>query len=138
MDTGVHRHQLDNGLRVLVQHDPGSPVVGVGVNYDVGSRSEPVDRGGFAHLFEHLMFAGSESLPRLGHARLVQGSGGSYNGMTHRDHTCYVQVLPVEALSRALFAEADRDRAPRITGADLDREIAVVTEEVRGKVLRRP
>jgi zinc protease len=136
--SGVYRHRLANGLRVVVEYDPETAVVGVAMNYDVGSRSEPPDRGGFAHLFEHLMFSGSASLPRLGHARLIQGSGGSYNGMTQRDHTCYVQVVPVEALARALFVEADRARGIRLTAADLAREVAVVTEEVRGKVLARP
>ena len=74
-DYPVDRFVLDNGLRVLFAPDRGAGVVGVSVHYDVGFRSEPAGRTGFAHLFEHLMFQGSESLPKLEHFRLVQSSG---------------------------------------------------------------
>jgi predicted Zn-dependent peptidase len=84
----LHRFTLPNGLRVLLAPDRASPVVGVAVHVDVGFRSEPVGRTGFAHLFEHLMFQGSESLEKLAHFRHVQGSGGTFNGSTHQDYTC--------------------------------------------------
>src|SRR5690348_9423989 len=81
----VH-HTLDNGLRVLLAPDRSAPVVGVAVLYDVGMRSEPVGRTGFAHLFEHLMFQGSANLEKLEHFRYVQSSGGTFNGSTHLDY----------------------------------------------------
>ena len=133
----VH-HTLDNGLHVLLAPDRSSPVVGVGVYYDVGIRSEPEGRTGFAHLFEHLMFQGSANLEKLAHFRYVQSSGGTFNGSTHLDYTNYFEVLPSNALSRGLFLEADRMRSPRITGENLANQIAVVKEEIRVNVLNRP
>ena len=92
---------------------PSSPVVAVAVYYDVGIRSEPEGRTGFAHLFEHLMFQGSANLEKLAHFRYVQSSGGTFNGCTHLDYTNYFEVLPSNALSSAaLFLEADRMRTP--------------------------
>jgi predicted Zn-dependent peptidase len=134
----IHRATLANGLRVLVVPDPATPVVAVAVHVDVGFRSEPEGRTGFAHLFEHLMFQGSESLEKLAHFRIVQGSGGSFNGSTHQDYTDYFQVLPAAALERALFLEADRLRAPRLTEENLRNQVDVVKEEIRLNVLNRP
>lgn len=134
----LHRLTLDNGLRVVLAPDQQAPVVGVSVHYDVGFRSEPEGRTGFAHLFEHLMFQGSESLEKLAHFRHVQSSGGIFNGSTHPDYTDYFQVLPSAALERALFLEADRMRAPRLTSQNLANQIDVVKEEIRLNVLNRP
>ncbi len=131
-------HTLDNGLRVLLAPDRSAPVVGVAVYYDVGIRSEPEGRTGFAHLFEHLMFQGSANLEKLAHFRYVQSSGGTFNGSTHLDYTNYFEVLPSNALSRGLFLEADRMRSPRITEENLANQIAVVKEEIRVNVLNRP
>jgi zinc protease len=144
VDPQLHRVTLPNGLRVVLAphsaEDPASsgPVVGVSVHYDVGFRSEPEGRTGFAHLFEHLMFQGSESLEKLAHFRHVQGSGGTFNGSTHQDYTDYFQVLPSAALERALFLEADRMRAPKITEENLRNQVDVVKEEIRLNVLNRP
>ncbi|MDX8037097.1 pitrilysin family protein [Lentzea sp. BCCO 10_0856] len=134
----LHRFTLPNGLRVVLAPDASAPVVGVSVHYDVGFRSEPEGRTGFAHLFEHLMFQGSESLEKLAHFRHVQSSGGTFNGSTHPDYTDYYQVLPSAALERALFLEADRMRAPKITDENLRNQIDVVKEEIRLNVLNRP
>ncbi|SDC98268.1 M16 family metallopeptidase [Actinokineospora iranica] len=134
----LHRHTLPNGLRVVLAPDSTSPVVGVSVHYDVGFRSEPEGRTGFAHLFEHLMFQGSESLEKLAHFRHVQSSGGTFNGSTHPDYTDYFEVLPSAALERALFLEADRMRAPKLTEENLRNQIDVVKEEIRLNVLNRP
>jgi zinc protease len=134
----LRRTTLDNGLRVVLALDTSAPVVAVSVHFDVGFRSEPVGRTGFAHLFEHLMFQGSESLPKLAHFRLVQGSGGTFNGSTHFDYTDYYQVLPSAALERALFLEADRMRAPTISEENLRNQVDVVKEEIRLNVLNRP
>ncbi|KAA9155024.1 insulinase family protein [Amycolatopsis acidicola] len=134
----IIRFTLDNGLRVVLAPDATAPVVGVSVHYDVGFRSEPEGRTGFAHLFEHLMFQGSESLEKLAHFKLVQSSGGTFNGSTHPDYTDYFEVLPSAALERALFLEADRMRAPKLTQENLANQIDVVKEEIRLNVLNRP
>nr|WP_205862432.1 pitrilysin family protein [Planosporangium thailandense] len=129
---------LSNGLRVVLSPDRTAPVVGVAVVYDVGIRSEPEGRTGFAHLFEHLMFQGSENLEKLAHFRYVQGSGGTFNGSTHFDYTDYFETLPANALERALFLEADRMRGPRLTEENLRNQVDVVKEEIRVNVLNRP
>jgi predicted Zn-dependent peptidase len=134
----LHRETLPNGLRVVLAPDRSTLVVAVSVHYDVGFRSEPNGRTGFAHLFEHLMFQGSESLAKLAHYRHVQASGGVTNGTTHFDYTAYYEVLPSAALERALFLEADRMRAPRITAENLRNQVDVVKEEIRLNVLNRP
>jgi predicted Zn-dependent peptidase len=129
---------LPNGLRVVLAQDRSAPVVGVAVVYDVGIRSEPEGRTGFAHLFEHLMFQGSENLEKLAHFRHVQGAGGTFNGSTHLDYTDYFEILPSNALERALFLEADRMRGPRLTEENLRNQVDVVKEEIRVNVLNRP
>lgn len=134
LETGfpVERFTLDNGLRVVVSPDHQAPVVGVAVVYDVGVRAERPGRSGFAHLFEHLMFHG----PR--HARQIQGAGGSFGGSTHADFTVYRQTLPVRALERALFLEAERMRGPVLTDAELRSQVEVVKQETRTKLRNRP
>ncbi|WP_430780916.1 M16 family metallopeptidase [Actinoplanes sp. G11-F43] len=134
----VERLTLGNGLRVVLSPDRSAPVVGVAVVYDVGIRSEPEGRTGFAHLFEHLMFQGSANLEKLAHFRHVQGAGGSFNGSTHLDYTDYYEVLPSGGLERALFLEADRMRGPRLTEENLRNQVDVVKEEIRVNVLNRP
>ncbi len=134
----LERFTLDNGLRVVLAPDRGAGVVGVAVHYDVGFRSEPEGRTGFAHLFEHLMFQGSESLPKLEHPRIVQSSGGTFNGSTHFDYTDYYELLPAAGLERGLFLEADRMRAPMINAENLANQVDVVSEEIRLNVLNRP
>jgi zinc protease len=134
----VERFTLPNGLRVVLTPDRSAPVIGVAVVYDVGIRSEPEGRTGFAHLFEHLMFQGSENLEKLAHFRIVQGSGGTFNGSTHLDYTDYFETLPSSALERALFLEADRMRGPKLTEENLRNQVDVVKEEIRVNVLNRP
>lgn len=134
----MERFTLGNGLRVVVAPDRSAPVVGIAVVYDVGIRSEPEGRTGFAHLFEHLMFQGSENLEKLAHFRHVQGAGGTFNGSTHLDYTDYYETLPSNALERALFLEADRMRGPRLTEENLRNQVDVVKEEIRVNVLNRP
>ncbi len=129
---------LPNGLRVVLAPDRSAPVVGIAVLYDVGFRSEPEGRTGFAHLFEHLMFQGSANLEKLEHFRYVQSSGGTFNGSTHPDYTNYFEALPSNALERGLFLEADRMLSPRINEENLANQIAVVKEEIRVNVLNRP
>ncbi|HIW62021.1 MAG TPA: insulinase family protein [Candidatus Stackebrandtia excrementipullorum] len=134
----IEQYRLPNGLRVVLSPDRGVPVVGVAVVYDIGIRMEPQGRTGFAHLFEHLMFQGSANVAKLEHMSYVQGSGGTLNGSTHLDYTDYYEMLPSNALERALFLEADRMRGPAITEENLANQIDVVKEEIRVNVLNRP
>jgi predicted Zn-dependent peptidase len=134
----IERARLDNGLRVVVLPDRASPVVAVAVYYDVGMRSEPEGRTGFAHLFEHLMFQGSENLGKTEHFTYVQGSGGTLNGSTHVDYTNYFEVLPSSATELALFLEADRMRSVALTQENLENQVAVVQNEIRVNVQNRP
>jgi len=132
------RTSLANGLRVVIAPNASAPVVGVAVYYDVGFRSEPEGRTGFAHLFEHMMFQGSARVGKMEHPRLVQGAGGSMNGSTHPDFTNYYQAVPSNALDLTLWLEADRMRSPALTAENLTNQIAVVQNEIRVNVLNRP
>jgi zinc protease len=134
----IERFTLGNGLRVVLSPDRKDPVTGVAVVYDVGVRSETPGQSGFAHLFEHLMFQGSVNLAKLVHSRLIQGSGGTFNGSTHLDYTEYFETVPSHALERVLFLEADRMRGIRLTEKNLRNQVDVVKEEIRAKVLNRP
>jgi predicted Zn-dependent peptidase len=134
----VERFTLANGLRVVVAPDRSAPTVGIVVSYDVGFRSEPEGRTGFAHLFEHLMFQGSVSLAKGEADRLIEGNGGIMNGSTHPDFTNYISQLPSNALELGLFLEADRMHGPRLTEENLRNQIDVVKEEIRVNVLNRP
>lgn len=138
MKATVETATLANGLRVVALPDPSTPVVAVAVHYDVGFRSEPPGATGFAHLFEHLMFQGSENLDKGELPRLIQGSGGIFNGFTRPDATVYFEQLPAGALELAIFCEADRMRAPQITEENLANQVSVVKEEIRVNVLNQP
>jgi zinc protease len=117
---------------------PGIPVVTVDVTYDVGSRVEPPGKTGFAHLFEHLMFEGSENVGKGEHFRLVADAGGSMNGTTSEDRTNYFETLPAECLALGLFLEADRMRALDLTQEKLDNQREAVKEEKRLRVDNQP
>src|SRR6185503_5494078 len=123
--------RLDNGLSVVIASQPGIPVVTVDVTYDVGSRVEEAGKTGFAHLFEHLMFEGSENVGKGEHFRLVAEAGGSMNGTTSEDRTNYFESLPVECLELGLFLEADRMRALELSQSKLDNQREAVKEEKR-------
>ena len=131
-------HHAGQRLAVVLAPDRSAPVVGIAVLYDVGFRSEPEGRTGFAHLFEHLMFQGSVNLEKLEHFRYVESSGGTFNGSTHFDYTNYFEALPSNALERGLFLEADRMRGPRITEENLANQLDVVKNEIRVNVMNRP
>lgn len=138
LGLSVTRAVLANGLRVVIVPERGTGAVAVAVHYAIGYRNEPQGRAGFAHLFEHLMFQGSEQVEKLAHFRFVQAAGGSCNAVTSRDHTCYYQVAPAAALARMLFLEADRMRAPLFTPANLANQVAVIREEIGRNVTGRP
>jgi predicted Zn-dependent peptidase len=122
---------LPNGLRVIIAEDHAAPVFSVVVNYDVGSRNEREGRTGFAHLFEHMMFKGSENVGQGEHPYLMFMNGGNMNGTTNRDRTMYYETLPANQLDLALFLEADRMRSLAITKENLDNQINAVQEERR-------
>ena len=100
--------RLANGLRLIVHEDPGEPVVAVHLMVHVGSRHDPPGRTGLAHLFEHILFQGSEHVPSGAHFRHVQDAGGTLNGSTSFDRTNYFETLPSNALELALWLESDR------------------------------
>ena len=130
--------RLKNGLRVIVSADRSAPVVSVAVAYNVGSRNERSGRTGFAHLFEHLMFKGSENVADGEHASLIENYGGNHNGQTDKDHTIYFEQVPSNQLDMVLFLEADRMRAPAITRENVDNQREAVKEERRLRVDNQP
>ncbi|MFI1254196.1 insulinase family protein [Streptomyces netropsis] len=134
----VCKATLGNGLRVVIEHRPGSPRTGICVHYGVGYRSERPEREGFAHLFEHLMFRGSASLPPGRFYEHIHPLGGQANGTTHQDYTDYHQLVPAAALERALFSEADRMRAPVFTEHTLAEQLDGIEEEIHQAVTARP
>src|ERR1044072_3224914 len=122
---------LKNGLRVITVEDHSAPVVAVSITYNVGSRNETQGRTGFAHLFEHMMFKGSENVGSGEHFLLVFNNGGNMNGTTNEDRTNYFEVLPANQLDLALFLESDRMRSLAITKENLDNQRNAVQEERR-------
>jgi zinc protease len=130
--------RLKNGLRVIVSPDRAAPVVSVAVAYNVGSRDEREGRTGFAHLFEHMMFKGSENVADGELAALVENYGGNHNGQTDKDHTIYFEQVPANQLDMVLFLEADRMRSPAITKDNIDNQREAVKEERRLRVDNQP
>src|SRR3954469_18789526 len=127
-----------NGLKVVLSPDKTAPTVAIGVYYNIGFRIEPQNRTGFAHLFEHMMFQGSEHVGKFEHVRIVNENGGTLNGSTRFDHTNYFEVMPSNALELAMWLEADRMRSLKITPETLKNQQDVVSEEVRVNVLNQP
>jgi zinc protease len=134
----VESRTLRNGLRVVVSPARTAPLVTVGVYYNIGFRLEPQGRSGFAHLFEHMMFQGSENAGKMVHIKLINSSGGLLNGSTHYDVTNYYEAVPSNALERVLWLEADRMRALKVDDENLRNQRDVVKEEVRVNVLNQP
>ena len=129
---------LDNGLRVIISEDHYAPVFGIAVSYKVGSRDERQGRTGFAHLFEHMMFKGSENVGPGEHFYLIFTKGGSMNGTTNNDRTLYFEIMPKNQLDLALFLEADRMRSLRVTKENLENQRQAVKEERRLGVDNQP
>ena len=130
--------RLKNGLRLIVSEEHAAPMFSIVVNYNVGSRDERKGRTGFAHLFEHMMFKGSENVGPGEHPYLMFMNGGSMNGTTNKDRTMYYESLPANQLDLALFLEADRMRSLAITKANLDNQRNAVQEERRLGVDSQP
>ncbi|MBV9772675.1 MAG: insulinase family protein [Gemmatimonadetes bacterium] len=140
MQIPIETYTLPNGLRVVLSEDHASPVVAVNLWYDVGSRNERPGRTGLAHLFEHLMFQGSENVPANEHISSVERVGGSVNGSTWLDRTNYYETVPASRLELALWLEADRMGffLPAITQEKLDNQRSVVKNERRQRVDNQP
>lgn len=132
-ELAVVEHRLDNGLTLLVHEDRNAPVAGVYVWYRVGSKDESPGRKGFAHLFEHLMFTGTEHYDGEFFAPLLEVGATAINGTTSVDRTDYFQTVPTPALDRALWLESQRMGyfIDAVTQEKLDREIDVVKNEYR-------
>jgi len=134
----VEYYKLKNGLKVVLSQDKTAPTVVVAVYYNIGFRIEPKDRTGFAHLFEHMMFQGSENLGKMEFIKLVQQNGGILNGSTRFDFTNYFEVMPSHKLETVLWAEADRMKGLSITQENLTNQQGVVKNEVKVNVLNQP
>jgi zinc protease len=136
----LRERTLDNGLRVIVQEDHTTPVVSVHAMYHVGSKHERPGRTGFAHLFEHLMFQGSEHVRDEAHFKFVQDAGGALNGSTWFDRTNYFETLPSNDLELGLWLESDRMGffESAITQEKLDNQRDVVKNERRQSYENRP
>ena len=132
------KHTLDNGLDIIVHEAHQVPIVAVNVWYHVGSKNERPGRTGFAHLFEHLMFEGSEHHPG-GYFPPLQQAGGLLNGSTNTDRTDYWEVVPTEAAHLALWMEADRMGwlLPAVTAERFEAQRGVVLNELENNSLAK-
>jgi predicted Zn-dependent peptidase len=137
-EISIEQFTLANGLRVVLSEDHSVPVVSVSVYYDVGSRNEREGRTGFAHLFEHMMFQGSENVPKAGHFQYIFNNGGTMNGTTSSERTNYYETLPANQLPLALWLESDRMRSLKVTQENLDNQRDAVKEEKRLNYDNRP
>jgi zinc protease len=134
----VEQFTLANGLRVVLSPDDSIPVVSVAVYYDVGSRNEREGRSGFAHLFEHMMFQGSENVGKTEHFQYIMKAGGTMNGTTSEDRTNYFETLPADQLPLALWLESDRMRSLKVTEENFENQRKVVQEEKRLRYDNQP
>ncbi len=136
--TTIQQFTLPNGLRVILSKDQSTPVVSVAVYYDVGSRNENEGRTGFAHLFEHMMFQGSENVPKAAHFQHIFNAGGTMNGTTSTERTNYFETLPANYLPLALWLESDRMYSLKVTQENLDNQRNAVQEEKRLRYDNQP
>lgn len=134
----MESYPLANGMRIILAPDHAVPVTTLSIIYDVGGRHEHPGRSGFAHLFEHLMFVGSAHVPKGDFDRLLESYGGDNNAETHQDYTIYYEEMPSNALPIALWLEADRLSALKITKETRENQISVVKEEKRIRIDNEP
>ncbi len=134
----IEEYTLENGLRVVLNRDEAVPVVAVAVYYNVGSRNERDGRTGFAHLFEHMMFQGSENVKKAEHFLYIMKAGGTMNGTTSSERTNYFETLPANQLPLALWLEADRMSSLAVTQENLDNQREAVKEEKRLRYDNQP
>ncbi len=134
----LERFELSNGLRVILSEDHSSPIIGYAIYYNVGSRNEVKGRTGFAHLFEHMMFQGSENVPRNMHHMWIGRAGGNDNGSTSQDRTNYFATIPSNQLEIALWLESDRMKSLKITKENFENQRATVKEEKKQSYDNQP
>jgi len=127
---------LSNGLRLIVHTDHSTPLVAVNLLYQVGSKHEDPSRTGFAHLFEHLMFSGSENIADFD--EVIQNCGGENNAFTNNDITNFYELVPAENIETALWLESDRMRKLNINDRSLEIQKKVVVEEFKETCLNAP
>ncbi|MFC2100631.1 M16 family metallopeptidase [Bacteroidota bacterium] len=128
--------KLDNGLRVIVHKDTSTPIVAVNVLYNVGAKDEDENKTGFAHLFEHLMFGGSENIPVYDEP--LEKIGGDNNAFTNNDITNYYLSLPLKNIETAFWLESDRMLSLDFSQKNLDIQKNVVIEEYKQRYLNQP
>jgi predicted Zn-dependent peptidase len=138
LQVPIEYFKLQNGLKVVLSRDTTTPTAVVAVYYNIGFRNEPKDKTGFSHLFEHMMFQGSQNLGKMEFIRLVESNGGLLNGSTRFDFTNYFQVIPSHVLETILWAEADRMRGLDVAADNLKNQQEVVKNEVKVNVLNQP
>jgi zinc protease len=134
----IQQFKLDNGLRVVLSEDHSAPTYAISVTYNVGSHNERLGRTGFAHLFEHMMFQGSQNVGKGEHMILVENNGGDMNGTTTEDRTNYFESFASNQLDLGLFLEADRMRSLAINQPNLDNQRNAVQEERRLSIDNQP
>ncbi|MBI9072569.1 MAG: insulinase family protein [Melioribacteraceae bacterium] len=140
LDIKHQKYILDNGLQVILYQDKSLPTVAVNIWYKVGSANERAGKTGFAHLFEHMMFQGSENVEKEMHFKYIQEAGGNLNGSTSIDRTNYFETVPSDHLEMALWLEADRMGflLPSLTQEKLDNQKDVVMNERRQRYDNQP
>ena len=136
----LDQHALDNGLRIVLNRDDRLPIVAINLWYHVGSRHEVPGRTGLAHLFEHMLFQGSENVGTNDHFALIQQAGGVANGSTWYDRTNYYETLPAHEIDLGLWLESDRMGylLPALTPEKLENQRQVVMNERRQRVDNQP
>ncbi len=130
--------RLENGLDVIMHKDNSSPVVSVSIMYHVGSKNENPERTGFAHFFEHLLFEGSENIPRGEYSKYVEKAGGTLNANTSFDRTYYFEILPSNELELGLWLESERLLHAKVDDIGIETQREVVKEEKRQTMDNRP
>lgn len=131
-------YDLDNGMHVILHQDHSTPVVAVTMMYHVGSKNEKVGRTGFAHFFEHLMFEGTQNIPRHQYDKYVEKAGGTLNANTSQDRTFYYELLPSNQLEMGLWLESERLLHAKVDEVGIETQREVVKEEKRQRVDNQP
>lgn len=129
---------LPNGLRVILSEDHTVPVASTVLIYDVGSQNEKKGRSGFAHLFEHMMFEGSENVGKTEHFKHIESAGGSTNASTRPDFTDYYDKVPSNQAELVLWLESDRMRSLKVTPENFKNQLETVKEEKRARIDNQP
>jgi zinc protease len=137
-DIRFVEYNLDNGLKVILHQDHSTPIVAVSVMYHVGSKNERPDRTGFAHFFEHLLFEGSENIPRGEFDDYINNAGGYNNANTWYDRTYYYEVLPSHQLALGLWLESERMLHAKVEDVGIETQRQVVKEERRQRMDNQP